>query len=104
MCTHHYLQNSATQKQPISLAATGDDSEVLLYWVSPAEQADAVTIVFWSVNQCMHIRAAGIPAPPPFFFLVKNMSGAHATRLIVDGFLLHMFRAKTTQRTDLSCS
>ena len=54
---HHYLQNSATQRLSTDIADIGGDNEVLLYWVSPAEQGDAATVVFWSVNQCTRISA-----------------------------------------------
>ncbi len=33
----------------MDIADIGGDNEVLLYWVSPAKQDDAVTVVFWSV-------------------------------------------------------
>ncbi len=33
------------------------DNEVLLYWVSPVEQDDAVTVVFWSVSVLVDISS-----------------------------------------------
>ncbi len=52
---HHYLQNSATQKLSTVIADIGGNNEVLLYWVSPAEQDDAVTVAFWSVSVLVDI-------------------------------------------------
>ncbi len=39
----------------MDIADIGGDNEVLLYWVSPAKQDDAVTVVFWSVSVLVDI-------------------------------------------------
>ncbi len=69
--TCHYLQNSATQRLSMDIADIGGNNEVLLYWVSPAEQADAATVVFWSVNQCMYtLTDISSCAGPPILYLL----------------------------------
>ncbi|XP_064402412.1 adhesion G protein-coupled receptor E3-like isoform X2 [Halichondria panicea] len=62
--------NSATQRLSMDIADIGGNNEVLLYWVSPAEQADAATVVFWYTIVQQH-RAHFFPVrgpvgnPPP---------------------------------------
>ena len=48
----------------MDIADIGGDNEVLLYWVSPAEQADAATVVFWSVNQSTLTDISSCAGPP----------------------------------------
>ncbi|XP_064406768.1 uncharacterized protein LOC135351637 isoform X2 [Halichondria panicea] len=56
--------NSATQKLSTVIADIGGNNEVLLYWVSPAEQDDAVTVAFWYTIVQQH-RAHFFPVRGP---------------------------------------
>ena len=90
-CTNyacHYLQNSATQRLSPDIADIGGNNEVLLYWVSPTERADAATVVFWSVNQCtliMDISSCvglytSVADPGKRKRGLQNLKTAHAVR------------------------